>query len=186
MSMHCMIDLETLDTRPSAVVLSIGAVLFDPNSDFLGPTYYAKLEIADQVERGRTKSAATMEWWAKQSDAAREEAFGMKDKQPTEIVLSSLRQFINHAVVNSGLVGVWGNGAAFDNVIVNDLYASFGAARPWPYWMDCCFRTVKSLWTPDGFVKPERQGTHHNALDDATHQARYLQALVKAGAIARF
>ncbi len=30
---HCMIDLETLDVKPTAVILSIGAVVFDPENN---------------------------------------------------------------------------------------------------------------------------------------------------------
>lgn len=183
MTLHCMIDLETLDTVPSAVVLSIGAVLFDPNSSYIGETFYAKLEVETQVNAGRTKSPQTLEWWAKQSDQARLEAFGMEGKQPTDEVLSSLRQYINRAISEHELAGVWGNGSDFDNVIVADLYRSFGASNAWPFWMNRCFRTLKDLRKPMTFIKPQRRGTHHNALDDAVYQAEYLQATAKATGI---
>ena len=32
---HLMLDLETEDTRPSATIVSIGMVLFDPNAPFV-------------------------------------------------------------------------------------------------------------------------------------------------------
>ena len=35
---HIMVDIETLDTVQSAVVLSISAVVFDPHSKALGET----------------------------------------------------------------------------------------------------------------------------------------------------
>ena len=39
--LHLMWDLETQDTVPSAIVVSIGACVFDPNSDFIAEqTFY--------------------------------------------------------------------------------------------------------------------------------------------------
>lgn len=186
MSLHCMIDLETMDTRPSAVVLSIGAVLFDPTTESMGPAYYAKLQVGDQIERGRTQSSATLEWWARQPDAAREEAFGDAGKLPVEEALAGFRQFLDSANDGGGVSGVWGNGAAFDNVILASLYHSYGEAPAWPFWMDRCFRTLVALFDPSKALRPQFAGTAHNALDDAFHQARYLQALVRADPIARF
>ncbi len=37
---HIMLDLETLDTTSSAVVISIGAVAFDPETNALGDKFY--------------------------------------------------------------------------------------------------------------------------------------------------
>lgn len=50
---------------------------------------------------------------------------------------------------------------------------------PWPHWNDRCYRTLKAM-RPD--VKMERTGTHHNAVDDATSQARHALALLAANA----
>ena len=40
---HIMLDLETLDTSPSAVVLSSGAVAFDPYTNALGDRFYVEM-----------------------------------------------------------------------------------------------------------------------------------------------
>jgi len=48
--------------------------------------------------------------------------------------------------------------------------------RPWYFWNDRCYRTMKSLYPQ---IPMERDGVHHNALDDAISQARHLMAILK-------
>ena len=81
-----------------------------------------------------------------------------------------------------GIEGVWGNGSDFDNTIMGDFYRSYSIAPPWKFWKNRCHRTMKAIAqsTFEGYAGVRRLGTHHNALDDAMHQARELQAIVKA------
>lgn len=60
--MDLMIDLETLDTAPTAVVLSIGAVVFDPYTGARGPSFYKELTnfLEQQTGVGRTISPGTI------------------------------------------------------------------------------------------------------------------------------
>jgi hypothetical protein len=76
-----------------------------------------------------------------------------------------------------GEVNVWGNGAAFGNVILRSAYAACGLLPPWEFWNDRCYRTLKNL-RPD--IKLERSGTHHNALDDAITQAEHAVVILSA------
>ena len=55
---HVMIDLETLDTKPSTKILSLGAVIFDPENGELGETFYRKLN--SDLQLSRTESKSTM------------------------------------------------------------------------------------------------------------------------------
>jgi len=76
MAIHAMIDLETLDTGPSATVLTLGAVKFDPyTAKEPYAELYIKLDIDEQDRLGRTVSDSTIEWWGKQDPAIQEEAF---------------------------------------------------------------------------------------------------------------
>lgn len=170
---HLMIDLETLDTATTAIVLSIGVAAFNPNDIAAPPVplFYRALNVESQRDVGRTESRATREWWAKQSPQAR-------------TVLSEPQHYIHHALSDFGqldwsdVAGVWGNGADFDLGITRSLHESFGLTVPWPFWTARCYRTVRAMHEAlHGANAPEadRQGTHHNALDDALHQARNLQ-----------
>lgn len=78
---------------------------------------------------------------------------------------------------------VWGNGAAFDNVILRRAYertSRESMKAPWPHWNDRCYRTIKGLYGHQ--VKIERTGTHHHALDDAASQARHLIRMLNPSA----
>lgn len=179
--MHVMLDLETMDTATSAIVVSIGAVKFDPAHKEPGRELHVRLSLDPQAAKGRTISPSTMVWWMKQTDSARsvfddESAFGPPTMQVSEAI-AELEEFCRDAE------GVWGNGSDFDNAIIASLCKSFGLALPWKYSKNRCFRTMKSLPPPKTFVKPEFGGERHNALDDAVYQARYLQAIVAATGI---
>lgn len=49
---HVMIDLETMDKIPSASIVSIGAVIFDPRTNKVGKTpktqFYRELDWEEQ------------------------------------------------------------------------------------------------------------------------------------------
>ena len=67
MATHGTIDLETIDTSPSATVLSLGAIKFNPLDDSEPHSeLYLKIDIDQQDRLGRTVSDSTIEWWGKQ------------------------------------------------------------------------------------------------------------------------
>lgn len=166
-----MLDIETLDTRPSAVVLSIAAVRFDINNvDSFSQEFqfHAHIDIDSSMAYGRTVSGSTLMWWMSQNEDARSQVLYGKRK-PMKEVVEQLGQFIKS---NDR---VWGNGAAFDNVIASSLFKDVGIKQPWRYSNDMCYRTMKNLY-PD--VKPPVfVGVQHDAMDDAVHQARHLQLI---------
>ena len=72
---------------------------------------------------------------------------------------------------------VWGNGANFDNVILDNLYKKLGIKTPWEWWNDRCYRTVKGMFKD---VKANKfVGVGHKAIDDAVHQVKHLQKILK-------
>lgn len=174
---HCMIDLETLGTRPGAVLLSIGAVMFDPRTGDLGAEFYVELDKR-QARFGMHVEENTLEWWEQQSPAAR----AVFDNEHGMVLTDALRTFGAYLTVNrtSDDIRVWGNGAAFDNVLLGVAYARTELRQPWNYRFDRCYRTVCAMF-PD--IKREQLGTHHNALDDAKSQARHLMEIVRSTTI---
>src|SRR5579859_6495721 len=172
---NIMCDIETLDVKPTAVILSIGACAFDPDKGTIsGDTFHRKLEIDPQIAAGRTISGSTIDWWMNQSDAARSAIFSQEAQAKRSNVRSSLAAF-DAWFGSSPKAPVWGNGADFDLVLLTNLYQGQGFRPPWYFSSHRCFRTLKNLFG-DG-LEPERQGTHHDALDDALHQARWANAI---------
>lgn len=177
---NIMLDLETLDTISSAIVVSIGAVAFDPYSDAIGPTFYAELtdDLRTQQRYDRTISADTVVWWMRQGQAAQQlfiPSFSSANGVRTT-TFEALENFASFIEANGGRDSeIWGNGADFDNVILGSLYEDFGIKRPWSYSRNRCFRTMKNIsGVPH---KTERFGVHHNALDDAITQVEHLQKI---------
>jgi hypothetical protein len=166
--MHIMIDLETMGTRPTAPIMSIGAVAFDATG--IHDKFYANVDLKSAVNSGAAIDPSTVMWWMSQSDESRAALLDKDDQYAIVGALSALSAWRDWGKV----VGVWGNGATFDNVILRETYYRAAVPCPWPFWNDKCYRTVKGIY-PD--VELVRVGTLHNALADARTQAEHLIAI---------
>jgi exodeoxyribonuclease VIII len=167
-----MADLETLSTEPDAVVVSIGAVEFDPIAGALGNRFYCIIDLERDDVLGGDVSARTLKWWMCQSDAARA-VFNAAPMLTGHEALEAFRVFL---LPHQGQTILWGNGSDFDNVVLRSMYKRAGLAAPWQFYNNRCYRTLKNM-APH--VKMERVGTHHNALDDAISQANHAIAIYK-------
>jgi hypothetical protein len=167
-----MIDLETLDVIPSATVLSLGAVKFNPFTD--NEPYdelYLKINIDDQDRLGRTTSDSTIKWWSQQDTAIMEEAF---DQTGAVTVEEALRQ-LNKWVV--GVDEIWAQGYGFDITMLEDMYRSIGKPIPWHFWQVSDARTITKRMPKD--PRKDMQTDLHNALADAYFQAKAVQIIFK-------
>ena len=162
-----MIDLETMGQGANAAIIAIGAVEFDPRGGTLGREFYTVVDLKSSVAAGGVIDTSTVLWWMRQSDAARREF--ERPGQKIDAALPAFTRFIQDKHVR-----IWGNGASFDNVILNSAYRRFGIDAPWKFWNDRCYRTIKNLF-PN--VPMPTNKTAHNALEDAKTQALHLIAI---------
>ena len=102
---------------------------------------------------------------------------------PEELPVSGKREDIANALIEFSMFcesvkvcGMWGNGAAFDNVLLSNAYRKLEMNQPWKFWNDRCYRTVKNIYKDVEFI---RSGTHHNAVDDTESQALQLIEICK-------
>lgn len=167
-----MLDIETLDTGPDSVVLSVGACKFDPwSADEPHSSLYFRLEIDSQVERGRTISENTLEWWGQQDQAIQDEAFSEEGRVSIEDFFKELNKWL------VGVDKIWCQGPQFDMVMLESLAKSFGVHYNWAYWQICDSRTLFNLMPRD--PRKEIQTDLHNALADAYFQAVCVQKVYK-------
>jgi len=164
-----MIDLETLATSTDAVVLTIGAVKFDPfGSDIKEPamdSFYVKIDIDSCDELGLVANDDTIAWWSQQSKEAQAEAFEGNDRIHIRDAFDQLYKFC------WGAKRVWSNGAAFDIPICEHVYRKLNKAIPWPFWSVRDVRTAFDLG-----IHPHRPPVlAHHALQDAWNQAVGIQ-----------
>lgn len=172
--MHIMIDLETLSTASNALILSIGAARFDPLGDGIVDSFHIGIDYSDCVKPFRNKfdiDPATVRWWMSADQALARQALNELHRVD---LASAVEGF--HLWYGAKEQPVWGNGAAFDNVILKHLFEMLGMDPPWDYRLDRCFRTLRKLAPA---VMPVDYGTAHDALSDAIAQALHMQAIVK-------
>lgn len=180
-----MIDIETMSTKPEALVLTIGATEFSlgdsPKCD--NPThFYAAVCKKDSERLGRHVEQSTLEWWEKQSKAAQEAAFNAPNAVPLKTALEGLIQYciLVRERHPSGKLHVWGNDPTFDTVILERSFEAVGLPEPWKYFETRSCRTYDSIGETLGFRKKRdlpRTGVHHNALDDCIYQAEVVKAI---------
>lgn len=167
---HAMIDFETLSTMPNAVVLSLGAVTF--NDAAVIDTFYVNVDREDCKALGLHVQQSAVDWWAKQSDAAKQSLL-MPPPMPLLEAMTAFSKWWRA----TGAQCIWGNGADFDNPIMRSLFNALDADTPYRPYVGRCYRTIKSI--PGMPIMTVRQGVHHNALDDAKNQAEHLIAMNK-------
>lgn len=165
MAKNLMIDLETMAVTPRAVVLSLGAVHFDPHSTGYGDRLYFKIDLDDQDRLEREIDPNTLDWWAKQDPAIMEEAFSLDDRIPLSDAMDKLHKFA------WGCDAFWSHGSTFDLVIIEDILRQLNRPLPWNYWQLRDTRTLFDL----GFDPEMPQDSKHNALQDAIRQAVGVQ-----------
>ncbi len=162
-----MVDIETIGVGPAATILTIAAQSFDPfGTGYYPQHYYARVNLESQ--ENRTIDNGTLDWWATQPEAAREEAFKEDGRLPLDEALDGLGKLI----WTSGLL--WAQGPTFDCTILEHAYKSYNKSIPWQYYKVRDSRTVFSLW-PD-LPKPP---TSHHALEDCRRQIDLLQATLR-------
>ncbi len=169
-----MVDIESLDSGNNALILSIGAVEFDPEHHVpTGREFYVAIKQDKQVSKwGRTVSESTKAWWAQQSEEARKVL-----TDPTATYLDTALGSFAEWFAGQHLT-VWGYGSTFDNVVLRNAFHAVGDPCPWGYREDMCYRTLMNL--ARGLIEvPARTGTHHNALDDARYQAQCAAIYLK-------
>lgn len=160
-----MIDLETLGLDPGCTILSLGAAEFD--EDGVVETFYRNISLRSCDEAGLEIDAGTLEWWLGQDETVQDQLGGGEE------LLEVLRDFSRFY---DGADEIWGNSPSFDCEILSAAYDAVQYPVPWGFRDERCFRTLKNM---PGAVEIEQEGEHHNALDDAVHQARRASGTIR-------
>lgn len=169
MAKHMMVDLETMAVSPNAVVLTLGAVHFNPYGTGYSDKIYFRINIDDQDALNREVDPGTLDWWSKQSPEIMEEAFSPDDRVPLVEAIDKFHKFA------WGCSAFWSHGSVFDIVILENIYRQLGKPVPWQYWQIRDTRTLFDL----GFDPDMPKESKHNALEDAIRQAVGVQNMYR-------
>jgi hypothetical protein len=165
MTTHLMVDLETMAVTPRAVVLTLGAVKFNPYGNGYGDTLYFRINIDDQDALNREVDPNTLDWWARQDPAIMEEAFSPDNRISLTDAVDQFHKFA------WGCDAFWAHGSIFDIAIIEDIYRQLNRTPPWNFWQIRDTRTLFDLgWDPD-----MPQASKHDALQDAIRQSVGVQ-----------
>lgn len=175
-----MLDIETLGISIPSPIISIAGVFFDIKTGEVGDSFYSVIALESALEYGKIDSR-TLQWWFKQSSEARS-VFDQKNSFSLEHTLKTFSTFLLEKNTSKNLC-VWGNGSCFDNAILANAYDKLGIPLPWNFRNDRDVRTIVDLCIrvkgKDPLSQISREGVHHNALDDALHQIRYVSLSYK-------
>lgn len=170
-----MLDLETLGNSSDSVIISIGAVKFDPVTKTLHDLFYSRVDPQSCIDAGLKVMGSTILWWFQQSESARKEFTGTLPS--LKMALTGFTAWMNKQVIpNEKNHRVWGNGATFDNVILSNAYSAIKMGRPWSYKNDRCYRTIKALY-PQIQLPNRPELISHRADHDAQYQAIHLMEI---------
>jgi hypothetical protein len=170
--MDVMLDLETLSTRPNAVILSIGAVKFDPftNRIDVDEGLDLRIDVDEQSALGRDIQEETVKWWETQPKEVQNAAFDPDGRIKLNDFIRSLNKFL------VGADNIWAQGPAFDIVILEDLYRQLSIPTPWQFWQ---IRDSRTLFGVHGDPRDKNRQGAHNALMDCCYQAMGVQQIYK-------
>lgn len=171
------IDLETLGVRPGSVITQIGLCAFYQRPQSSGEATMSGTLITvnpqTMIDRGFFVDWSTVSWWLKQNEAART---SMADQNGHDIDHALYRVgdwFANECKPD---VRVWGHGCGFDCTQLEIAFQKLGLPVPWDFRRVRDLRTLIDLKPADLVERPVPR-VEHNALDDATAQAQWIQKL---------
>ncbi len=199
-----MVDIETMATSDTAVILSIGAIRFNAFDDaplwdeekqeVLCPNFYTV--VHRETQKGRTIDPSTQQWW---DSPARAEAKAQIVNDPNKVhlidALDQLWDFMKgdpeqgHKKTGKG----WGCAPSFDQSIIAHANEQFGINKlkgtkmglPIAFYNEMDVRTVENFVFGQKYRSEHRAGTYHNALDDCITQAIMVKEAAKVVAAGR-
>lgn len=182
-SVHIMVDIETLSTKPNAAVLSIALVEFDPtNGEVLDKM---KVALSTYEQDNRHVDPNTVRWWVNQAKTNIQavEASFTDDTVNLGDAIRMVKNFVTDKVfLSSGHrknVNVWSCDPDFDLVILDNLFEELGFASPFYFFEHRSVRTMRML----GKMIFEDEFKHeatHDPYDDCVRQIKEVSRVMSA------
>lgn len=189
-----MVDIEALGKVPSGCIVSVGVVAFDDQG--IQASKYWLLDWNKQVTEGRDLDPDTVRWWFTQDKVAQEAITAVAGVTQSEDFVREFYEFFTE----NNTKAVWANGTSYDIAMLDHFFeanhidgVTFDKVglnagknwhechlRPWTYREVYCMRALRRQFKSVLPYKPFKTAlmaagaTAHNALDDATMQAKYV------------
>lgn len=154
-----MLDLETLGTRPTSIIVQIGACYFDRHTGGIGKQFAINIDTGSCLMAGLTVDQGTIDWWRTQSNKS-----WLYDIMNIQDALDEFSKFAKDAEA------VWSH-ATFDAPILHNAFAVCKKKLPYHYRASRDIRTLVDLSGVE--YKVEKDAVTHNALEDCIRQVEY-------------
>lgn len=175
------LDIETLATKPSAAIGSIGVTSVDVRTGERVGTFFVSTEVSGQVNR--TRDSSTVRWWHDREEVS-QEAFDLTFGNPRHSLKEGLLMLNEHILSmekSFGLGGrpqVMGNGPEFDNAIVRHACEELRVNQSWSFRANQSARTIVWLGRAAGYNEKYEghfAGVKHHAIHDSLWEAHCTQ-----------
>ncbi len=160
-----MIDLETLGKGANAVVVQIGAALFDLETGEVWDALLIDVDRASCKLLGGETTTSTLEWWAGRG--------GFKHAGDTVRMPFALRE-LNAFIERGDPETVWAKGTDFDITILTYYYNRLNAPTPWAFNDVRDMRTIAEVAELFGHNRTRTGDISHQALEDCLVQVKEL------------
>lgn len=179
---HFMLDLETLDTKPSAHILELALICFCPFTGRVNEALSRHVRFGLSPQVGATISPSTMRWWVETNEQYFNEllTYVCESEQQLQNILFDLNLLLSDVRVQGSEVRVWNTGS-FDVDIVNDATRRvLGKNSPMiNFWEVRDVRSLRQL-NDDFGLNNDEWPTSHNAKDDCLRQISYVHSVYGA------
>jgi len=120
---HAMLDLETLDTVETGVILSVGACAFNMDGEIGDDKFKMNVDLLSQPNR--SISQGTRDFWGQRDTKIRRRLY---DPEPRSLrhVLNCLRGWF----LSAKCTYIWGNGSTFDVSMIEHAFRTEGGGAP--------------------------------------------------------
>lgn len=172
MAYDVMLDLETFGNGPSAAIIQIGAVEFDPmRRGVFRRKFATDIMLQSCIVKGCTIDASTVDWWKGQGL----DKLKQRNAVNLEVALAAFLKWWKNAecgTTGPGVepVSVWGNGSSFDVSIMEFAFRACGLQQPWFYRNVQDLRTLKRNALFRGMPEPAKREAAHVGVVDAEDQ----------------
>lgn len=171
---NIMIDIETLDTADTAVILSISCVEFCDKTGETGAQIDIHVDPQSCLDNGGTMHWETIAWWLVQPREAVDKIINQPARYHILTALVHLSAFINHYKdAGNKEPFVWSNSPRFDLAKIVFYLNRFKMSLPWEYTKEMDVRSYTNRY-PHIKQFVEFEGVKHNGIDDCKHQIKYL------------
>lgn len=167
---NIMFDLETLGNTNKAPIVQIGAVKFLDDGTIID-TFFSSINFDSLENYNFQINYSTLNWWFKQEDKAIKSLVESDKIGNIKDVLFDFKEWVG----NPKAYVYWSH-ATFDPPILINSLVETGISNFIPYYL---FRDLRTLIHFTGEIPIEREGIHHNALDDCLYQVKYASKAIQ-------